>query len=176
MRILIPIILFIVSTAQAEDYPSCDISETKIVSFTSISAKDKLTISVKGSPCYDGQLSIELQNEQGVGIYKYQSRFKQHNSVHWAEKDFDVVALNQVKHMIEHAITTSSELPERLPCEVPVLNCEPYEKNSVPMETFKAIRASNLPMLNHSTYYEGWASFIYDNEHGKTIKVLEGGL
>ena len=179
MKNLIVLLLFISPFVVAEDYPTCDIQISNIVAFTSDKARDKLVISVRGEPCYDGTLSIVITNEIGKVVYEYSSPFKQHNSVHWAEKDFDLVARKQVKRMVDGAMSNTSSLPD-LPevslCEIPESDCETYERNTVPKDEYISYRAQKLPMLNHSTHYEGWASFIYDATKGETVKVLEGSL
>lgn len=170
------LMLFISFFVVSDEYPACDIKVSKEVSFTSTDAKDLLVISVKGNPCYDGELSIKITDNSGKNVYQYKSRYKEHNATHWAERDFDKIVNKHINWMVKDAITDTSSLPEEFPCEIPEPNCEPYEQNTVPKDIYLSYRSQSLPMLNHSTYYEGWASFIYDKEKGKTIKILEGGL
>ncbi len=162
------------SFAFAGEYPACNILESKKVSFRSPDSKDILEISVIGNPCYEAKLNLKLKSEQGVPLYEYNSQFKQHNSIHWDEPDMDEVAMKHVQYILDNAITSSSELPDIFLCEVQEPSCEPYEKNTVPLEKYKAIKASNVPMLNHSTYYEGWASFVYDPSTKKRDIIKTG--
>lgn len=170
------LLIFLSPVVFAGSYPSCNINEKKAVSFRSTVSKDILLVSVIGSPCHEAKLKISVKSGDGKLLYSYESKYKKHNAAHWAEPDFDQIALKHVKNILEHAITKSSSLPSRMPCELDEPGCEPYERRTVPKKKFNSIKASNIPMLTHSTYYEGWASFVFDSKTEKTIKILEGGV
>jgi hypothetical protein len=176
MRITGIFLLLLSSLSFAGEYPACNIAKSKEVSFQSNNSKDILEVSVIGTPCYEAKFKIRVISSSKETIYEYNSTFKQHNSIHWEDPNLDKDAEKHVNYVLEHAITTSSKLPDVFACEIPDPQCEPYEKNVVPLEEYRSIKESNVPMLNHSTYYEGWASFVFNPKTKKTIKVLEGGV
>lgn len=167
-------LLLLCSLSFAGEYPACNISKSKSISFQNHSAKDTLEVSVVGAPCYEAKFKIRVLSSNKETIYEYNSTYKQHNSIHWEDSNLDRDAEEYVNYVLKNAITTSSKLPNVFACEIPDPQCEPYEKNVVPIDVYRSIKASNVPMLVHSTYYEGWASFVFNPITKKTVKVLEG--
>ena len=160
----------------AVDYPSCDITKEKEVSFRSFQSKDTLSVSVVGNPCYEAILTLEVVTESKERIYKYESEFQLHTPVSWEDPELDQVAEELAERIIQSAIGNTAELPISFKCELPSESCVSYEKNTIPLGQYKKIREDALPLLSHPTYYEGWASYIFDSEAMVVIKVYEGGV
>lgn len=159
--------------SESSQYPPCIYMKRKIVSFTAHNAKDKLEVSIKGESCRESILELKLISENGSTLHTYVTTFKKW---YWSEKELPEKVKEYANKLFEKSITVTSTLPIKFKCEIEIPNCVAYERNVVNMDEYLKLTELEIPMISHATYYEGWASWIYDKKINKMKKVYEGGL
>lgn len=175
--ILIAIIFLapILSFATEPDYPSCEITKERPISFSSKTPSDTLRVRISGKPCYQATLYISVFKSDGREIYKYAAPFKKHVAAHWEDSNLAQEALDFANDVLEKAQWGKSE---SLPVWKP--ENEFYEENSstvsVSKTEYKKYRTQNIPVLWHLTFYEGWRYVVYDQKTKTSIVLLDGGL
>lgn len=175
MRWILFLLILFPTLAIASQYPDCNIKTSSSANFSNDDKKDIITVTINGSPCYEGELSLSITNPDGKIIYNYTARFKLHTAVPWEDYKLDEVAKEVAAAMTKEAhFQSSKELPVWQP------NDEYYEVNyqeiEVPKEYYNKLRQANWITFSHLTHYEGWRVIVYDRIEHKVVIVSNGGL
>ena len=162
--------------AQAPSYPACRIVQQALVAFSSPKTKDTLKVSVIGSPCYKGRLTIEITSPGGVRLYKYSADFKRHTPVQWDDADMPQIAEDLVKRILEPQALKTSDLAPWLPKDK-YYEQNYYETNiEISRERYNAIRKLAWPIFRHPTHYEEWRCVMYEVSKKRAVVILTGGV
>lgn len=172
MKYLLFLLFPISLLANSEENESCEFHREAEVSFFSNTSKDKIKVIVSGKTCQMSKLELVLMNETGDILHSHSESFERW---YWPESLREKV-LTHANKLLTELIENSSNLKTKFECEIDLSNCTPYERNVVPLDRYLALKKASIPMISHSKYYEGWASWVYDPELRKAIKVYEAGL
>ncbi|MEO8461449.1 MAG: hypothetical protein ABI451_13035 [Dokdonella sp.] len=164
-----------VIAADSAVLPACNIERSALVAFSGTTPTDKLSVSVKGAPCYKAIATFSITSKGGKVLYRYSQPFKELTAIAWDAADLDKVAESFVSETITKGMPgRSSALP---------MWTEPdkfYEANytslSVSHQRYDEIRKLDVPVFYHRTYYEGRRHVIYDPLLHEAVVVMEGGL
>lgn len=159
--------------SHADDIGTCAFHKHKEVAFTHIKAKDKFDVSIKGATCRNSKLVLKLISENGQLLHSHEVRF---DKWHWPENELKGKVLAYADELFNEAISDTNKLTTEFRCELERPNCEPFERNLIPMREYLLLKQSAMPMISHETYYEGWASWVFDDKTKTMIKVYEGGM
>lgn len=165
------LVLSTASTVAASNY--CDVELERPVSLTAPDALDRLKVAVSGNSCESSSLTVEVISESGKRIHFHEQKF-----THWdtGQDNFGAVVVSAARRVFEKSIRSTEQLPSEFTCEIEEPGCVPYDRNTVSLALYTELRSRKLPMLSHSTYYEGWASWVYFADRDELVKVYEGGL
>lgn len=175
MKVIASILLLIPIIAFAGGYPTCDVIKETHVLFSSSKIKDRLSIEIKGQPCYEADLIIRITNIHGKILYDYSAPFKPHVATQWDDPKLDEDAEKLADQVIKENNFQSSEfLSAWMPED------EYYEKNYQEIKVSKAyyekLRQKKWITFTHPNHYEGWQVIVFDREQQKVVLVSTGGL
>ena len=110
MKYLALVSLLFIFSLQANEGLSCDESINKPIGKLIGYDNATLKVRVTGKPCHEANLNLEISVGENI-IYSYNSPFKQHIAVHWADvTSLDVTGF--IKHISEnYNFTDCAELP-----------------------------------------------------------------
>jgi len=172
MKIIVFLLMSISLLANSEEMKSCDFKQDRELSFVGANSKDRLTVIVRGDTCQSSKLELILRNESGNILHTHNESFSRW---YWPGELREKILAHAHK-LLNDSIGDTSNLKTTFACEIEEPNCEPYERNVIPMKEYLALKQQPIPMISHSTYYEGWASWVYDTKLKKIVKVYEAGL
>jgi len=165
--------------AQPEGSPSstrpwsCDIRKTAQVTFSTAQVKDTFEVSAVGSPCWQGDLKIEIRTAKGKALFRRQTKLRDlfDDSPPW-DPALKADLESTVKSFFEEAFTKrSGDLP---PYSAGEDEGGDAEQVQIPEEEYNRLRQQNLPVfLIHG--YESWQYFIYDPPTKKARLIVQGG-
>lgn len=172
---LIVLLTLCTLSVKAGDYPECDISKTVPITYSGQESDDILRVTIKGKPCYEAFLDIQIKGVGDQLLYQYHAPFKRHIAVQWddpsLDKDADKLALRLTN---PNAFSLTSKLPTWKP------ENEYYEENyqvlQVTREYYIGLREKKWRVYSHLTHYEGGKVIVFDINKHETIEVSNGGL
>ena len=173
MRISIFILFLCMISSFAKSENLCTFEKSREVNFVSTTSKDTFKITIKGKSCPESLLELTIISEDGILVHSHREGFSRWA---WPEEQLQEKILAHANNLFLNAISDTSQLVTVFSCEIEEPNCEPYERNTIPMEKYLDLKKAAIPMIEHSTYYEGWAAWVYDTKSSKVIMVYEGGL
>lgn len=163
------------SNVSGSGSPDCDITRESAVSVAGQDSKDRLIVSIKGSPCYEASLAVSVISEGGGQLYEYVARFKQHTSSHWEDPSLDEDARYVVERFVDpNAFGLTSELPLWMP-EADYYE-QHYQSIQISREDYDELRQKAWVTYTHPIHYEGWRVVAFDRENQRSIVVSEGTL
>lgn len=167
--ILFPVIVF------AGDYPDCTIMKEIHAVFSNDKVEDILSVNIKGQPCYEAELLIQIRNIHRKILYKYTSRFKPHSAIPWDDPTLDKDANKFAEQVTRHDNFSSTKaLPPWMPEDE--YYEEFYQKIVVSKSYYEKLRKKNWVTFTHMNHYEGWQVIVFDREQQKAVLVSKGGL
>lgn len=92
-------------------YPSCNFEKASRGHLTSQSTFDTVRITVRGTPCYEAPLLLEIRNTRGVVVYRYAADFKRHTAIQWDDEGLPTFA-EGVAEAMSAGWDTADKLPE----------------------------------------------------------------
>jgi len=165
--------------AQPEESPSsakpwsCDIRKSAQVTFSSAEVKDTFEVSAVGSPCWQGDLKIEIRTAKGKALFRRETKLKDlfDDNPPW-DPALKADLESTVKSFFEEAFAKrSGDLPAYSAGEAEDGDAEQVQ---IPEEEYNRLRQQNLPVfLIHG--YESWQYFIYDLATKKAKLIVQGG-
>ena len=175
MKIITYILILFPIIAFAGDYPDCNIMKETQIFFSNDKVKDILSINIKGQPCYDAELLIQIKDINGKILYKYSSRFKPHIAIQWDDPELDKDAMKFTEQsMKESNFKSTKALPSWMPEED--YYEEYYQEIMVSKSYYDNLRQKNWITFTHMNHYEGWQVVVFDREQNKVVIVSKGGL
>jgi hypothetical protein len=147
--------------AFAADYPPCDFLRGNAAG-SPYGTKGVLSVDAEGNPCYEPELEIRIDTQDGESIYKYSSGLKQHTSINWNDPDLDRYAKHIVASVLKD-IASSEELPHpRTSRDIKIL-----------ADGYTLLKKKTGPT---STYYEGQVTLQYDDKTETAKIIMEAGF
>jgi hypothetical protein len=157
------------------EYPDCSVTRESQVSFTGLDSNDRLSLTIKGSPCYEASLSVSITSDTGKVLYEYKSKFKPLVAAQWDDSDLDEDAEILADRFVDPAaFGLTNELPEWLP-ESDYYEAN-YQKIQISREDYEQLRLKRWVTYTHPIHYEGWRVVAFDPENQHSIVVSEGTL
>jgi hypothetical protein len=164
------------SLAYGDDYPSCEVTKESQISFSSQRATDSLSITISGSPCYEGSLDISIASNDGHLLYHYEAPFSKHLIASWEDPALlaDDIERFTKRVLGQDSIGSTSDLPNWLP------EADYYEDNyqilQISREDYEELRLKDWITFTHPIHYEGHRVIAFDPEYRRSIIVSEGTL
>jgi hypothetical protein len=146
--------------AFAGDYPPCDAGGNPAIAL--YGSKGVLTVDALGNPCYEAELEIRINTQDGESIYNYKSGLKQHTSIDWSDPDLDLYAKKIVSNVLKNFASSEESLPPRTSQDIKIL-------------------ADGYTLLKKKTgrtsaSYEGEITLQYDDKTETATIVMEAGF
>ena len=175
---LLAIALFVLGTSlvHGDDYPDCEVTKESQVSFFGEDVADRLSVTISGSPCYEGSLDISITANDGRLVYHYEAPFSKHLIASWEDPSLLAERIERFTGRIlgQESIGRTSDLPLWLP------EADYYESNyqiiQISREDYEKLRRKEWITYTHSIHYEGWRVVAFDPENQRSIIVSEGTL
>ena len=165
MKYILILLTLVPFYSHSKELPSCSVEASREIQSISGLKKGKITVAVKGSPCYKATLSLKIYSGTTI-VYDYKHRFKPHVAIHWeslVEKD----ASDFLKHQLEnYNFIKCRELPEiKTNGDLPY-----YNKLLISEDKYNKLKASNCRAFIHTyKHYEGNRIVIFPLTGEKSI-------
>ena len=85
----------------AEEYPACNVRESRQLVMADDTDEYKLSATVIGSPCYEAELTLSIARYDGQELYRYARAFKPHVVEAWSDSELDIAAIALAKDSID---------------------------------------------------------------------------
>ncbi len=173
-------LLLLIGLFVFEEPAACDYSATKEISFRSTNSQDVLHVSWQSdnSDCKGATLSIAILSDDDSLIYENIIPYTPH-LYDYGESNYSEKVDEYFDFLLKHSIGTTSDLPVRLSCEAG-LDCE-YDffptavisyYSDLTIERYNELKSKGVPMITHDVGREAWASFVYDQNTKKAVRIF----
>jgi hypothetical protein len=175
MRALLLFTMFAASAPSLAALLACNETAKQTISFRTATSRDTVTVTIRGNPCHEALLSIQITSDTGKPLYSYEAPFKKHVATHWEDPGLPADAEKLAKRI---AAQDEKKTTENLPPWLPEADYyeEYYDVIMVSQDQYEQLKKQKRPIFTHPTHYEQWKSVIYDPGTGKAQLLFEGGL
>ena len=173
LTVLLLVLLF--GPAFGDEHPNCEVTVESQVAFSSEDASDRLTITISGSPCYEGWVEISITTEDGRRLYYYRMPFIRHVAVEWSDPGLDKDAERLASVLVEQdSFGRTNELPIWSPRDEN--NEANYQVVLVNRDYYNNLRDVDWITFTHLIHSGGWKVVAFDQTLQRTVLVSAGTL
>ena len=165
MKYILIILTLIPFNSYSKELPSCNVEASRDIETISGLKKGKINITINGTPCYKGTLSLKIYSGTTV-VYSYKYRFKPHVAIHWerlVEKDASTFLKDQLEN---YNFIKCSDLPEiKQSGDLPY-----YRDLLISEEKYNNLKATNCSAFIHTyKHYEGHRIIVFPVNGEKSV-------
>lgn len=156
----------------AAAYPACDLHQLKKVPLNINGATAELEVKIKGAPCYEATLEINII-VLGKVAYSYKAPFKPHVSIPW--ESLTAQDANDYISRIYEAYNFQN-CSELLPVTLGDNSIYDYNNLLVSVKEYEKFKSSKCSVFIHQVNYESSRAVVFSSTIKKGIAVSEFGI
>lgn len=152
--------------ASVADSSACNLRESRKVIFSNPDLEDRVVVEIRGKTCQEATLSVEIQNLDGLVLYRSEEPLKSGFTNEVSKPDAQRVLESRLG-----GFAPTSELGE---WGTAFDTWDPSEDYLVSRSEYERLKMQDWVSYSHQIGYEGGVTVVYDQNAERVIAVIEG--